>query len=305
LPLLVHSLYATVQPEPLRELGRHDVQVVRSVEVGSRCMRALHARGLFLAQRPVPPQLLATQRTKPAGVTAAQREGRNTLLETEVRELLEREGVPLVPAVLCTSAEEVAAAMVGVDGPVVLKVVSSAVSHKSEAGGVVLGVTGAAAAAEAFQKSVASVSRYALARGMAPGIRGVLVPPMLGTPVAELLVGVRHDEHYGPVLSVGAGGVHVEVHKDITLRGLPVGREEVLEMLQEIRLAKVLSGFRGEPAADREALAETILGITAAALSHDDIDELEANPLFAYPDRAVVVDCRSYLRTLEARPASK
>jgi hypothetical protein len=184
---------------------------------------------------------------------------------------------------------------------VALKVVSAAVSHKSDAGGVILDVDGVASARAAFERAISAVSRYALARGLAPNIRGVLVMPMLPRPVAELLVGVRHDAQFGPVLTVGSGGVHVEVHKDIALRGLPVGRWEVLEMLGEIRLAAVLNGLRGQPAADRETLADTILGITAAALSHRDIEELEANPVFAYSDRAVVVDCRAYLRDLTGR----
>ncbi|HEX9692813.1 MAG TPA: acetate--CoA ligase family protein [Gemmatimonadales bacterium] len=301
LPLVVHSLYATLHPPPLRELGRADVQVVRSVEIGSRCMRALHARGLFLAKEPVLRVVLATQRTEPSGVAAARSEGRFTLLEPEVREILDAEGVPLVPVTLCATADEVAAAVTAVSAPVALKVVSAAVSHKSDAGGVILDVDGVASARAAFERAISAVSRYALARGLAPNIRGVLVMPMLPRPVAELLVGVRHDAQFGPVLTVGSGGVHVEVHKDIALRGLPVGRWEVLEMLGEIRLAAVLNGLRGQPAADRETLADTILGITAAALSHRDIEELEANPVFAYSDRAVVVDCRAYLRDLTGR----
>jgi acyl-CoA synthetase (NDP forming) len=118
---------------------------------------------------------------------------------------------------------------------------------------------------------------------------------MLTRPVAEVLVGVRRDADVGPVLTVGAGGVHVEVHKDVALRGLPVGRAEVLEMLGEVRIAALLRGFRGRAGADLERLADLILNFSACALMHPEIAEMEANPVFAYADRAVVVDARAVL----------
>ncbi len=298
LPLVVHSVFAGQRPEPLRALSRANVPIVRSVEVGSRCFRALHARGLFLAEEPVPPVVIATQRTEPEGVLAARRENRLTLLETEVRELLAREGVPLTPASLCRTADEVAQFIAGSKGSVALKVVSAGVPHKSQAGGVALNVTTPDEGRAVFERVIESVSHYALQLGVAPNIRGVLVSPMLTPPVAEVLVGVHEDTQFGPMLTVGTGGVHVEVHRDVALRHLPVGRDEVMEMLSELRLAKLLGGYRGQPPADREALAEMILGVTAAALSHRDIEELEVNPVFAYPDRAVAVDCRAFLRSV-------
>jgi len=96
----------------------------------------------------------------------------------------------------------------------------------------------------------------------------------------------------------GAGGIAVEIHHDTALRGLPIGRPEAMEMLDEIRISRLLSGFRGKPPANREALADVILGVAACALAHQEIDELEANPVFAYEDRAVVVDARAFLKQL-------
>ncbi len=297
-PLVVHSVFASERPDPLRALSRERVPVVRSVEVGSRCFRALYARGLFLAQKPTPRVVMATQRSEPEGVLAARRENRLTLLEPEARELLAREGVPLAPASLCRTADEVVAFIEQANAPVVLKVVSPEVPHKSQAGGVALNVSGSDEGRAAFQRVIESVSRYALDQGHAPNIRGVLVSPMLPAPVAELLVGVHEDKQFGPMLTVGAGGVHVEVHRDVALHGLPVGRDEVMGLLSELRVAKLLGGYRGQPAADREALAAMILGVAAAALSNRDIEELEVNPVFAYPDRAVAVDCRAFLKSV-------
>jgi acetyltransferase len=296
LPLVVHTLYASHRTEPLLALGRAHVQVVRSVEIGSRCFRALHARGLLLAEQPVPRTTPTFQRTNAEAIERARGEGRVTLLEPEVRSILEQENVPLVPATFCRTSDELVRCISSHTPPFAIKVVSANISHKSEAGGVALDVHGADDARVAFERMIESVSHHAATRGIVPGIRGVLIMPMLPEPVAELLVGVKHDPHFGAVLTVGAGGVYVEVHEDIALRGLPVGRQEVLQMLAEIRLSKILNGYRGQPAADRDVLADLILGIAAAALSHPDIEELEANPVFAYADRAVVIDCRAFLK---------
>jgi acyl-CoA synthetase (NDP forming) len=189
-------------------------------------------------------------------------------------------------------------------GPVVLKVVSPVIPHKTDAHGVELNLLGAEQARPAFQRVIEAGSRFAIDQGLAPDIRGVLVTKMLPSPVAELFVGVRHDPDYGPVLSVGAGGVAVEIHHDTALRGLPIGRVEAMEMLDEIRIARLLNGFRGRPPANREALADVILGIAACALTHHEIEELEANPVFAYEDRAVVVDVRCFLRAMPKAPTA-
>lgn len=295
-PLVVHTLYAPSRTEPLRALGQAHVQVVRSVEIGSRCFRALHARGLLLAERPVPRATPTFQRMHTDAIVRARSEGRLTLLEPEVRTILEQEGVPLIPATFCRTTEQLLRCVAEHEPPFAIKVVSANISHKSQAGGVALDIEGADDARAAFEQMIESVSRYAASHGIVPGIRGVLIMPMLPRPVAEVLVGVKHDPHFGAVLSVGSGGVYVEVHQDIALRALPVGRAEVLEMLAEIRLSRILRGYRGQAAADREALADTILRIAATALSHPDIEELEANPVFAYSDRAVAVDCRAFLR---------
>lgn len=224
------------------------------------------------------------------------------MMETEVRELLAEYDVPLAKGKLCRSAEEVTAAIEKFGGPVAIKVVSPMIPHKSDAGGVMLNVLDVAAGRAAFQQILRAASSYAVGRGVVPDVRGVLVMPMLPAPVAKLIVGVRHDPHFGPVLTVGAGGIAVEVHRDIALRGLPIGRSEVLEMLDEIRISALLNGYRGRPAAHRKALADAILAITACALAHQEIEDLEANPMFAYADRAVVVDARALLKDLAAPP---
>ena len=297
-PLVVHSLYAHQFPEPLRILTRRGFTVVESLEIGCRCLRALHARGLHLSQQPVPPSRPEPRRSQPLSIGSARRENRDVLMETEVRELLAAYDVRIADATLCRSADETEQAIRRANGPVALKVVSPSIPHKTDAGGVVLDVGDPEEGRAVFASMLNRVSAYAVNHGLVPDLRGVLVVPMLSSPVAELIVGVRHDRDFGPVLTVGAGGIAVEIHHDTALRGLPIGRKEALEMLDEIRISTLLNGYRGRPPAHREALADVILGVAACALAHNEIDEIEANPVFAFEDRAVVVDARAYLKRL-------
>jgi acetyltransferase len=297
-PLVVHSLYAGGPSEPLALLRRRGVPVVTALEIGARCLRATYTRGRFLQRRPLPPAPLEPRQAEPPAITAARREARSTLMELEVRELLAEQGVPVVSAIFAKTADQTAKAAAQMGQPVVLKIVSPTLSHKTEAGGVVLDIEGEDQARQGFNHILEAAAHYAVTRGVAPDLRGVLVSPMLPPPVVELIVGVQRDEQYGPVLTVGAGGVAVEVLQDATHRRLPVNREDVAEMLEEIQLAPLLAGFRGRPGVDRQALVHAILGVAACALAHPEIEELEANPVFAYPDRVVVVDARGFLRDL-------
>ncbi len=295
---LVHSLYSATTAGPLRCLRDGGVPVLGSVEVAARCMRAAQARGLFLHQRPAPPPMALPRRTEPPSIVTARRERRTVLVETEARELVAEHGVTVAPATLCRTEDEVVAVAAELSEPLAIRVVSPAMPHKTEVGGVQLNIVGVDNARRAFRQVVESAATYAMARGLAPDVRGVLVGPMLPPPLAELIVGVRHDPQFGPVLTVGAGGIAVEVHHDASLRGLPIGRAEALEMLDEIRAARLLNGYRGRPAANREAIADLILGVAACALSHPEIGELEVNPVFAYADRVVALDVRGILRAV-------
>ena len=298
LPVVVHSLYEGTDSAPLAELRRRKIPVVGSLEVGCRCFRALHARDLHLKNKPVPIPQPLPRRAEPECILAARREGRTVLMETEARRLLEETGAHVAPGVLCRTADDVIAAVAQMDSPVALKAVSPAISHKTEAGAVALNIEGVEAARDAFVAILAAAAQYTVKAATAPDIRGVLVMPMLKTPVAEMMVGVKRDPDFGPILTVGAGGIHVEIMHDTAIRGLPVGRPEALEMLNEIRIGSLLNGYRGRPAANREALADIILAIAACALIHPEIEEIEANPVFAYEDRALIVDARAFLNDL-------
>ena len=205
--------------------------------------------------------------------------------EAEARELLSAAGVPVVPAHLVTSADAAAGAAAGLDGPVALKVVSPQILHKSDIGGVRLGVVGEDDVRAAYDAVVVAAEQVPDAK-----VDGVLVSPMRG-PAPELLVGVVRDEQWGPILAVAIGGVLVEVLDDSVLSPLPVSPAHARTMLGRLRAAAVLDGVRGGRAADLDALAEVIsrIGDLALALG-DDLVALEVNPLRADGDLVEALD---------------
>ncbi|WP_425826844.1 acetate--CoA ligase family protein [Streptomyces fractus] len=205
--------------------------------------------------------------------------------EDAARKLLRDAGVPVVPAVLVGSADEAAAAAEKFDGPVALKIVSPDILHKSDIGGVRLGVSGADEVRAAYETVRASAAQAPDAR-----VEGVLISPMRagGT---EMLVGVVRDPQWGPMLAVGLGGVFVEVLKDSALAPLPVTPAHARDMLLGLRGAPLLQGARGTAPADIDALARVVaaIGDLAGALG-DDLESLEVNPLRVDGDRIEALD---------------
>ena len=206
--------------------------------------------------------------------------------ERQVGELLAANGVPVIPQRLVTTAGQAASAAEQTGFPVVLKVSATGLAHKTDVGGVVLGVGSAESAAQAYERIVTAVS------AAAPGtpIEGVLVSPMRGEGV-DLLVGIVRDDTWGLTLVVGLGGIWVEVLADSAVRALPVTPGEVRQMLTELKSFPLLTGARGAEPVDLDELSRVIarVGAVAAALG-DDVEELEINPLRAAGSRIEVLD---------------
>lgn len=215
--------------------------------------------------------------------------------EREVLNWLSRFGVPVSPSILTRSADAAVAHARTLGGAVVLKIVSPDIAHKTEVGGVRLRLQGDAEIAAAWYEIDANVRRAApQAR-----IDGILVAPMRDGGV-ELFVGSARDPDWGRVIVAGLGGIWVEVLKDSALRVLPVQRADVLEMLQGLRAAKILQGYRGSPAVDLEAVAEVVVKIGAAALALPErAAALEINPLWVKGSQVEALDA---LVTWDARP---
>ena len=212
--------------------------------------------------------------------------------ERETIDFLKTLGVPVVPQVLARDAAQAVAAALCMDGPVVLKIASPDIAHKTEVGGVLLNLQGADAVKAGFARIMDSVH----AALPAARVEGVIVSPMRQSGL-ELFVGVRRDPQWGHVIALGLGGVWIEALKDVSLRLLPVTPADVGSMLSELRGAVLLDGFRGAPAVDRALLADAVARIGQAALAlGDTLDTLEINPLLAANGRIEALDALATYR---------
>lgn len=299
--VVVHTMYASAASPPLAILREEGVPVLGSLDVACRCVEALDRRGRRTDGAWDPAGWEAGVQGGPAGVAglgdllaAARGRSDGALTEPEARALVEAFGVPVASGTFCRSRDEARAAAVELGGELVAKVVSPAIAHKTEAGGVEIGFTGPDEAARVFARVTERGRAYLEKRG-GESPDGVLLCRRLPEPTAELLLGVRRDASLGPVATVGLGGVAVEVLDDVVHRVLPVDRDGVLAMLDELRAAELLRGFRGGAAVDGGAVADLVLGLARTLRAAPDLVELETNPVFAYPDRAVAADVRAFV----------
>ena len=220
-------------------------------------------------------------------IHSAKAEGRTVLTEIESKQVLEEAGVPTATARLARTAEDAVKAAKESGYPIVLKIVSPDVTHKSDVGGVKLGLDTPEAVTAAFAEIVAAVKKHQPdAR-----IEGVAVQKM-ARPGIEVIIGMSKDPQFGPVLMFGLGGVLVEVLKDVAFRIVPLEPRDARQMIREIKGFAVLQGFRGQEPADLEALERLILKLSAFVEAHPEIEELDLNPVFAYKDGATAVDAR-------------
>jgi acetyltransferase len=205
---------------------------------------------------------------------------RSTLSEHESKQLIASWGVPITREGRAASPEEAVNIAQDIGFPVVMKVDSPDILHKTEAGAIRLGLPNADQVAAAFNRITANAQEHA------PGARinGVLVQEMVSNGV-EVIVGVSYDEQLGPVLLFGTGGVMVEVYNDITLRLCPIARFEALEMVSQVKGVKLLQGFRGRPKADVDSLVDTLVKVSHLAVNLEGrLSELDINPLMVLPE---------------------
>jgi len=216
--------------------------------------------------------------------------GRSALTAPEAKRLCEAYGIRIPQEAVAGNASEAAQLARRLGFPVVMKIVSPQILHKTEAGGVVVGVNNAQAAQQAFDTIVANARRYKADAT----IEGVQVQQML-TGGQEVIIGAVTDPAFGKLVAFGLGGILVEVLKDITFRLAPATREEALSMLDGIAAAEILRGVRGAPAVDREALATLIVNVSQLVADFPEISELDLNPVFATPEGATAADVRVVL----------
>ncbi|MEQ1773893.1 MAG: acetate--CoA ligase family protein [Burkholderiales bacterium] len=264
-----------------RDLIHSGIPVYRDATPCARAIRAAVDFGEHLRLRnageltPVRPpgidQALAQSRFKACG---------EKITEREAKQLLACYGLPVTQEALAENAAQAAHIAAKMDGKVALKIDSPDIAHKTEAGGVRLGVEGRQAVTEGFDAIINAAKQYApQAR-----INGVLVQEM-ARPGVEMMLGVIMDPVFGPIIVAGLGGIHVEVLRDIAYRAAPVSPKQANDMLNELRGVKLLAGVRGMTARDRDAIVDAIVRLSwfAQDFRHQ-ISEMDINPLMAYAE---------------------
>jgi len=224
----------------------------------------------------------------------ARMEGRAVLTEVESKELLEQADIPVVETRLAKSKKDAITISKELGFPVVLKIASPDIVHKSDSGGVKLGVANATQVGKAYSEIMSVIKqKYPNA-----AIQGLAIQRM-APPGVEVIVGMSKDVQFGPVLMFGLGGILVEVLKDVSFRIVPVTRRDAAEMIREIKGYPLLEGYRGQEPADISALEELIVKVSQFVDQNPEMKELDLNPIFAYRDRAIAVDARIILETPE------
>ncbi len=218
-------------------------------------------------------------------VSRALAAGEGWLGPADVSALLHCYRLPLIATRVVADAGEAVAAAAELAGPVALKAVATGLLHKSDAGGVRLGLEDPLAVRAAALEIEAAVS------AAGHRLEGLVVQPM-AEPGVELIVGVVHDESFGPVIACGAGGTSVELLHDAAVRITPLTDLDAREMLRSLRTFPLLEGYRGSPACDTAAVEDVLLRLSALVETHPEVVELDANPLVASPGGAVIVDAR-------------
>jgi acyl-CoA synthetase (NDP forming) len=215
---------------------------------------------------------------------------KRSLLETEAKELLKEYGIPVPDFKLIKSKDEIIGLAKEINFPIVMKIVSPDIIHKTDAGGVKIGITDEKEAKSAFQEIIFKAKKYNKETKISGAIVYTMVPQ--GT---EIIIGMMKDPHFGPVIMFGLGGIFVEILKDISFRILPLEEKDAREMITEIKGYEILKGVRGEGPKDIKAIKTLLMKISQLSIENPEINEIDLNPIFVFEKGLQVVDARMIL----------
>jgi acetyl coenzyme A synthetase (ADP forming)-like protein len=277
------------------------VQILREAEIPNYsypepavdAMRALVERWLWLEKPPRTVERFDVDEDKVRQAFATVRsEGRLKVGDAEARQIMRAYGLTIPRSELARDSEEAVAMAEAIGYPVVLKIASPDILHKTDIGGVKLNLMNATDVRDAFDLLTYRARRYM----PEANIWGTLVQEMV-PPGKEVIIGVNRDPQFGPLLLLGLGGIYVEVLKDVSFRIAPIARWEAEEMIGELRSAPLLRGHRGERPADLEAIVDCMLRVSQLAVDFPEIVELDVNPLMVHEEGkgAVALDMRLVL----------
>ena len=286
-PLLVHTVYGHESLPAFTALRAAGVPVTQSIRGIARITRGLwQARSAAPTPARQDPAGVPVDEARVARALAAAAEGPpQWLMEPEARDLLAACGIALPAYLIADSEDGCAAAIAELGAPAALKLIAPNMVHKSDGGGVRLGVGGPEEAREAFRS-------FAAGRAGVPF--RVLATPMIAAGV-EALFGAVRDPQFGPCVMFGLGGTLVELLDDVTLRPAPISPDEALEMLAEVRLSALMDGARGAESIDRRAAADLLAHLSEVIAAQPGIAEIDLNPVFLGPGGLAVADARVVL----------
>jgi acetyltransferase len=292
----VHSLYSSVAPHSLDLLRYYNIPVYDALNVACKCTAVMAQYGAYLSQYHVKTNFVFNWQAKArpdanAIIQQVRQDKRRFLLEPEGKRLLTRHGIPIAKEFVAQSRDEVVRLAKKVKGPVALKIISPDILHKSDAGGVKLYLKTDKEVRQAYNDIIHNAQSY----GDKPDIRGVLVSPMVSEGV-EVIIGTKIDDQFGPVIMYGLGGVLVEVLKDVSFRVLPISSNSAKQMIEDIKSASLLNGFRGIPPCDKPALGRLLLKCSEIVEAYPDIQEMDLNPVILHAQGLSIVDVRIILK---------
>jgi acyl-CoA synthetase (NDP forming) len=276
-PLLLCT-YTTATPGAIAAFAEFGIPCYTSMPSCAQAIKALADYGRFRERTAGRVPVVETTASVRHTVGEALRASGTVLTEVQAKALLAAYGVKRVAEFLATGEDDASDAAMRIGGPVALKVQSPDIVHKTEAGAVLLGLSGDAAVREGYRAVLAR------ARAAHPGakIDGVLVQAMARRG-QEMILGVTRDPVFGPMLMVGLGGIHVEVLKDVAFAPVPLDAEDALALTGDLKGAALLDGVRGSQPADRQALAELMVALSRFAADHaDQIAEIDLNPVIVH-----------------------
>lgn len=209
------------------------------------------------------------------------------LTEFESKNLLKKIGIPIPEQELATTKEETIAAAKKIGFPVVLKLMAEDIVHKSDTGAVKLNINNEVEIANAYDELMKISSQSE---------KSISVQKMAAEPITELIIGMTTDAQFGPALMFGIGGILVELLEDVSFRIAPITEYDAREQIHEIKGFPILDGYRGKPKADLDAIVNTLLKISDLVIKHEEINEMDLNPVFIYENGLVCVDARIILK---------
>jgi acetyltransferase len=292
-PVLTCFMGAETVNEGADLLNRNEVPNYGSPE---RAVRALSALWRYRQHQERAAKLLKTeprrfdvdeQKVRQVLDDACEPDSAVTLVEVEARDVVGAYGIPLPEAHLARTSDEAIELAEKVGFPVVLKIASPDILHKSDVGGIEVGLSSADEVRQAYDR-ILSRGRQHVADAE---IWGILVQEMVDSG-KEIIVGMNRDPQFGPLMMFGLGGIYVEVLEDVTFRLAPVTESEAREMVEEIQASPLLRGARGEKAVDLDVVVEIIQRASQLAMDFPEITALDLNPVVAQPEGAVAIDAR-------------